>query len=131
MLYESARKALNAQHDIPQKEMAEACGVSESTISRYLSGRVTPPADIAEKMAALLQGDPSESAAPEDPPPPRAEDPLRIHADEELLKIYMWIIERQQKEKRHLFACLELLVVVLFVLIFIDIFNGNVGWLRH
>lgn len=131
MLYESARKALNAQHDITQKEMAEACGVSESTISRYLSGRVTPPADIAEKMAALLQGDPSESAAPEDPPPPRAEDPSRIHTDEELLKIYMWIIDRQQKEKRHLFACLELLVVVLFVLIFIDIFNGNVGWLRH
>ena len=42
MLYESARKALNAQHDITQKEMAEACGVSESTISRYLSATSSP-----------------------------------------------------------------------------------------
>lgn len=122
MGFESARRALNDQREITQKKMAELCGVSESTISRYLSGQSVPPADIAEKLAALLPDEPAAPGSGADPP---------VQTDRELLRLYMWIIEHQQKEKHRLFLCLEILVAFVLVFLLIDVFNGNVGWLRH
>ena len=37
-------------------QLAEQCNISESSASRYLNGKVTPPADVAEKMIEILGG---------------------------------------------------------------------------
>lgn len=37
-------------------ELAEMCGISESSASRYINGKVSPPADIAEKILQVLGG---------------------------------------------------------------------------
>ena len=50
-------KPLWDQSEMTLAQVAEICGTSESSMSRYLSGKITPPADIAEKIIAVLGGE--------------------------------------------------------------------------
>ncbi len=38
-------------------ELAERCNISESSASRYLNGKIVPPADIAERILEVLGAD--------------------------------------------------------------------------
>lgn len=38
-------------------DLAERCNISESSASRYLSGKIVPPADIAERILEILGAD--------------------------------------------------------------------------
>lgn len=38
-------------------ELAEKCNISESSASRYLNGKIVPPADIAERILEVLGAD--------------------------------------------------------------------------
>jgi transcriptional regulator with XRE-family HTH domain len=38
-------------------ELAEKCNISESSASRYLNGKIIPPADIAERILEVLGAD--------------------------------------------------------------------------
>lgn len=38
-------------------ELAERCNISESSASRYLNGKIVPPADVAERMLEVLSAD--------------------------------------------------------------------------
>lgn len=49
-------------------DLAERCNISESSASRYLNGRIVPPADIAERILQVLSADIVATAAPEDKP---------------------------------------------------------------
>lgn len=49
-------------------ELAEQCNISESSASRYLSGKVVPPADIAERILEILGADIVTTPAPEEKP---------------------------------------------------------------
>ena len=49
-------KPLWDKSDLTLQQLAELCNISESSASRYLNGKVNPPADIAEKMLELLGG---------------------------------------------------------------------------
>ena len=40
---------------LSQKELAEMCGIEQSHVSRYESGRVSPSLDAAEELAAALR----------------------------------------------------------------------------
>ena len=46
-------------------ELAAQCNISESSASRYLNGKVSPPADIAEKILEVLGADVLAPSAPE------------------------------------------------------------------
>ena len=37
-------------------ELAELCGISESSASRYINGKVSPSADLAERILQVLGG---------------------------------------------------------------------------
>lgn len=57
-------------------ELAELCNISESSASRYLNGKVSPPADIAERILEVLRADTVGPPAPEEkqqaaPPAPQ------------------------------------------------------------
>jgi transcriptional regulator with XRE-family HTH domain len=49
-------------------ELAAKCNISESAASRYLNGKISPPADIAELILEVLGADIVTAAAPEDKP---------------------------------------------------------------
>lgn len=38
-------------------ELAEKCNISESSASRYLNGKIVPPADIADRILEVLGAD--------------------------------------------------------------------------
>ena len=50
-------KPLWEQSEMTLAQIAEVCNTSESSMSRYLNGKVTPPVDIAEKIIAVLGGE--------------------------------------------------------------------------
>lgn len=49
-------------------ELAQRCNISESSASRYLNGKISPPADIAERILEVLGADIVTSNTPEDKP---------------------------------------------------------------
>jgi transcriptional regulator with XRE-family HTH domain len=49
-------------------ELAEKCNISESSASRYLNGKIVPPADIAERILEVLGADIVTPPAPTDKP---------------------------------------------------------------
>ncbi len=49
-------------------ELAQQCNISESSASRYLSGKISPPADIAERILEVLGADIVASGTPEEKP---------------------------------------------------------------
>ena len=46
-------------------QVAEICNISESSASRYLNGKVNPPADVAEKILDILGGSATEKEGDE------------------------------------------------------------------
>ena len=49
-------------------ELAAQCNISESSASRYLNGRISPPADVAERILEVLSADIVAPPAPEEKP---------------------------------------------------------------
>ena len=45
------------QSELTLAQIAEICNTSESSMSRYLNGKVVPPVDLAEKIIAVLGGE--------------------------------------------------------------------------
>lgn len=54
---ERMREAMSA-NDLNNRELAKRCGLSEASISRYLSGNMTPRVRAISKMAQALHVDP-------------------------------------------------------------------------
>ena len=47
-------KPLWDKSDMTLAQLADLCNISESSASRYLNGKISPPADIAEKILEVL-----------------------------------------------------------------------------
>ena len=90
-------------------------------VSRYINGKIVPPADIAEKMLELLGG-----AAPERK---QESDDMGIVIDR-ISAMYENQIKVLQREKYFLAG----LVIVLFIVILylcIDALHGNWGFFQY
>jgi len=57
MPFYAKAKPLWDQSPLTLVQLANLCGISESSASRYLSGKVNPPADIADAILTALGGD--------------------------------------------------------------------------
>mgnify|MGYP002710949079 FL=1 len=114
------------------KEIAEACDLSESTITRYLSGKNAPPVDVAEGILKYL----SESVPDE---PERSDVPFRM------VLILSELYKRQIAELRadhekdarkaevRFYVMLGLVVVLTAIIIYlvIDASHGGWGFFQH
>ncbi len=49
-------------------ELATQCNISESSASRYLNGKISPPADVAERILEVLSADIVTTPTPEEKP---------------------------------------------------------------
>lgn len=56
MAFSERVKPLWDKSELTLAQLAELCNISESSASRYLNGKVNPPADIAEKILEVLGG---------------------------------------------------------------------------
>lgn len=59
-------------------ELANQCNISESSASRYLNGKISPPADVAERILEVLSADIVTTPAPEEKPQPAVPPVLQI-----------------------------------------------------
>lgn len=128
-------------------ELADLCNISESSASRYMSGKISPPADVAERIIEVLGGGVTEDedAAPE--VSPAAESLVQhireiyqaqiaaLHAtfDRQLATIqrnYESQIASLQKEKLILF-CTVIVLLGLLVYFILDGLHGNWGIIRY
>ena len=59
MPFASQVKPLWDKSELTLAQLADLCKISESSLSRYFSGKVNPPADIAEKILEALGAPPT------------------------------------------------------------------------
>lgn len=126
-------------------ELAELCSISESSASRYLNGKISPPADVAERILQVLGGEPPEDVKP-------AESPAVKQMVEHIREIYQAQIKTMQenfsvqltalrtsyetqiaalqRDKIVLFITVLILLGVLVYFI-IDALHGNWGIIRY
>lgn len=124
MAFADRAKPLKDKSPLTLAEIAEACNVSESMVSRYINGKIVPPVDIAVKILDVLQASVPEAAEETE----RGED-IGIVIDQ-LKEIYTEQIKVIQREK----YILSVVVVVLFVVILylcIDALHGNWGFFQY
>ena len=138
MPFSEKAKALYSKGKLTQREIAKLSGVSESMVSRYLSGETVPKEDIAEKILQVLA-----AAIPVEAPPPatapkKEEAPDMKIALDHLTSVYdSHIAElkaalRVERREKWIFVCLlGVVIALLFTVIFIDLTNGHVGWYRY
>ena len=138
MPFSEKAKALYSKGKLTQREIAKLSGVSESMVSRYLSGETVPKEDIAEKILHVLAAAiPVEDPAPS--PAPKKEEPADMKvALDHLTRVYdSHIAElkaalRIERREKWIFVCLlGAVIALLFAVIFIDLTNGHVGWWRY
>lgn len=110
------------------KEIAEACGLSESTVTRYLSGKNAPPVDVAEAILKYL----SESAP--DAAPEESWILMLIEAYKQQIAALRADHEKSMRrmQNQH-FTMLGMIGVMIAVIIYliIDATHGGWGFFRY
>lgn len=142
MTFTEQAKALKDSQKITLRELADACHISESTASRYLSGALTPTPEMAAKILAFL-GDAGAGGPPGDPQegPAGQEDLLlgrnlqmisfflqRSHADQ--VRQLSDALQHERREKYFFIGLLVALLAVVFFILIYDYTHTSVGWIR-
>lgn len=133
MTFSEKIKPLWDKSDMTLEELAAHCNISASTASRYINGKIVPQTDVADKMLALLG---AQTVAPERTVVEERGD-MR-HAMDQLAKLYedriqdlTEALKRERIEKWIFFLLLAIVVGFVFLLFYIDLTNGSVGWYRY
>ena len=136
MTFSERAKPLKEKSRLTLSDIASACNISESMVSRYINGSVGPPEDIARKILAFLEeGAQSNKEGGEDMQAALAV--VREIYEERIKDLWKNVsdlkeqIRHEKREKWIFFALLTLVVVFVFALFYVDLSNGNVGWFRH
>lgn len=131
--FSATARRLKSQSDITIRALAEACCVSESTLSRYLNGQIVPPKETADRMIQTLR-----AARVMDDPSLRIESEDAGHALERIEKVYLERIQDIQatiayecRQKRAYFIVMLAIICLFLAVTTVDVLNGNVGWFRH
>lgn len=122
---------LKEQAKITNRDLATAAGVAESTLSRYLSGRVQPPYEVGAKILQVLR-----DAAAADPAPGSKND-WGVELPTQMADVYerrimdlKRIIRLERREKHLVMVLLVTLLVFACLLVAADVLLGNMGWIR-
>lgn len=133
MTFSEKIKPLWDKSDMTLEELAAQCNISASTASRYINGKIIPQTDVAEKMLTLLGA----QSVPFDSDEVEEREDMRLAMDR-ISKLYderihdlMETLKRERIEKWIFFVLLALVVGFVFLLFYVDITNGMVGWYRY
>lgn len=108
-------RAMRMKSPLTLREIGEQCNASESMVSRYISGAVKPPDDVAEKILDVLRNS-------------EQDDDRGIYAAH--IDDLRRLIRQQQREKRVLFGIIVFFLVFM-LLLYLDATDGAWGVVRH
>ena len=131
--FSAIARRLKSQSDITIRELATACCVSESTLSRYLNGQIVPPKETADRMIQTLR-----AARVMDDPPLRIESEDVGQVLEKVERMYseriqdiQTTLDYERKQKRAYFVVMLAVICFFLAVTMFDVLNGSVGWFRH
>lgn len=134
MTFSERAKPLKDKSKLTLSEIAVACNISESMVSRYINGQIVPPEDIARKILEFL-GDSTQEKENEDMQ--AALMMIKEVYESRIADLHTSILDLkdqihiEKKEKWLFFTLLVIVVIFVFSLFYVDLTNGNVGWFRH
>lgn len=115
MNFSEKARAMRMKSPLTLREIGEQCNVSESMVSRYISGAAKPPDDVAEKILEVLRNS-------------EQDDDRGIYAAH--IDDLRRVIRLQQWEKRALFAIIVFLIIFTLLLL-LDATHGGWGVIRY
>lgn len=139
MTFAEKVKPLWDKSNLTLEDVAKECNISASMVSRYINGKNVPQADIADKMLLLLGGE-APAAIKNQEEGETMQTALTIIRDvyegrlDDMRTEIKDLKERVIHEKREkwiFFSLLVMVVLFVFLLFYVDITNGQVGWFRH
>lgn len=126
---------LRDSHGLRNRDLADIVGLSEATISRYLSDNTDMPLDVAAKLAQHLGVSLDEVVGIAAPTavPPRSDGlmtiPIRVWDAHEAQ------YNRQLRTKNIALVIFSVvigaLLIYLLTFIALDLLNGSIGWVRY
>lgn len=122
-------------------DLAERCNISESSASRYLNGKIVPPADVAERIIQVLGGEDPAVDSMAEPNKEEKETQTMNQLMDHIREIYHDQITTLQttfaaqiadlrRDKAVLFVAIAVLVAFQ-VYLMIDGFHGNWGIFQY
>lgn len=108
-------RAMRMKCPLTLREIGEQCNVSESMVSRYISGAAKPPDDVAEKILEVLRNS-------------EQDDDRGIYAAH--IDDLRRLIRQQQREKRVLFGII-VFFMVFTLLLYLDATHGAWGVIQY
>lgn len=115
MNFSEKARALRMKSPLTLREIGEQCNVSESMVSRYISGAAKPPDDMAEKILEVLRNSEQDDDR----------CVCAAHIDD-----LRRLIRQQQREKRVLFGII-VFFLVFTLLLYLDATHGAWGAIRY
>lgn len=115
MNFSEKARAMRMKSPLTLREIGEQCNASESMVSRYISGAVKPPDDVAEKILEVLRNS-------------EQDDDRGIYAAH--IDDLRRLIRQQQREKQVLFGIL-MFFLVFMLLLYLDATDGAWGAIRY
>ena len=108
-------RAMRMKSPLTLREIGEQCNVSESMVSRYISGAAKPPDDVAEKILEVLRNSEQDDDR----------GVCAAHIDD-----LRRLIRQQQREKRVLFGII-VFFLVFTLLLYLDATHGAWGVIQY
>lgn len=129
MTFAERAKPLKEKRNITLRQIAEACNISESMVSRYLNGLVVPPEDVASNILYFLQ----DAVADESPALAQPPDMASVYASllEGQRAMYEAALADAREDKRRWFLIAVILIVFVMFLLGWDITHPNMGYIRY
>ena len=115
MNFSEKARAMRMKSPLTLREIGERCNVSESMVSRYISGAAKPPDDVAEKILEVLRNSEQDDDR----------CVCAAHIDD-----LRRLIRQQQREKRVLFGII-VFFMVFTLLLYLDATHGGWGAIRY
>lgn len=139
MSFSEQVKPLWEKSTLTLAQLADRCSISESSASRYMNGKVVPPADVAESILHVLAENahlnvPSHEVHKHDHDEPcltvKQVQSIYLAQIATMQTIYSGRITDLRKDKGYLYMTI-LALFAFIVYIFVDAMNGGWGLIRY
>lgn len=138
MSFSEQVKPLWEKSPLTLAQLAERCSISESSASRYMNGKVVPPADVAETILHVLAENTHLKIPGHDEHEHGHEPCLTVKQVQNIYlaqiatiqTIYSGRITDLRKDKGYLYATI-LALFAFIVYLFVDAMNGGWGLVRY
>lgn len=128
MNYQKLRQ-LKEQSNLTNQQIADLSSVPIGTVTRILSGQTDNPSFETISSLVLAMGGSLDEFVSDGAT--TANTPSNEEKHDPLVLLYREVIRAKNKWIKVLFICLAILVTALITILFIDILNPNIGFVRY